>query len=862
MLTPREKARRPGHPLRPALLLAALALAGGSTRAAAQQVPGYEEGIVEVVAERLAPLTVLVFVDSAGGILLPVEQVAAHLGLTVTRSGTSLTLPRTAGGVSRIDVATRTLHLTDGTHALTPAELIVTDDEVFLRLDPLALLIEAEARFDRARLSVQLTRTVPFPAQQRIVAEQRRAMLLAIQRQSAERTARDSVGYRAVTGAGVVDWELSTLGTDPLRLTTLRTQGGIAFLGGDLNGGATWEVGRDHVGASELALRYHRVFPRARQLTQVSAGDILTKGLYARFIEGIEFTNRPVRRSYELGSVVVRPDLPPGWEYEVFQGSRLLGFSESGVNEAVAIPLHTGTTPVEVRMIGPAGQEVTSTLLYQTPVSILPRRALEYVAGAGRCAGRQCVRYAHADLRYGATSLVTLGAGAELMTDSVRDALRPYLVSSFSTGTLLTGEVTVMPGAQLSATLSAYPRHGSTAHLRTNISGAGFGTISILPSGNSRWDVESTWQERLEVPFRAFTQLRFGASVAGLGNAVQYWRMNASGGFSRGYTELRYDHDRLADHPHLLSARLAIMTPLRIRNRTYRPVINATLGAGDVGFRLVDLSTSLAPDARSVITGGAQWTRERGAAFTLSYSARFGPLRAVARAVSNNRAGSSSLTVGSSAIFDNRGFVELQTGPRTGYAGLQGTVFVDRDGNGAFTSGDDVVPNARIVVGSVQVEADSLGRYRLWGLQPYGVVAVAVDSTRTPDPSWTTSAAELLVRPVPNTARRFDVPLIQTSELIGAITADDDVTTVGGLTLTITNTRSGDVLTALTFSDGQFYVSRVRPGSYRLAVAQSSLDALGAIADPPHLDFTIPAAGSEIVVELPGMHLRKRPPAP
>ena len=43
----------------------------------------------------------------------------------------------------------------------------------------------------------------------------------------------DSVRYTAATGAGVVDWDVSTSSLDPTRRSTLRTQFGAALLGGD-----------------------------------------------------------------------------------------------------------------------------------------------------------------------------------------------------------------------------------------------------------------------------------------------------------------------------------------------------------------------------------------------------------------------------------------------------------------------------------------------------------------------------------------------------------------------------------------------------------------------------------------------------
>jgi hypothetical protein len=53
----------------------------------------------------------------------------------------------------------------------------------------------------------------------------------------------------------------------------------------------------------------------------------------------------------------------------------------------------------------------------------------------------------------------------------------------------------------------------------------------------------------------------------------------------------------------------------------------------------------------------------------------------------------------------------------------------------------------------------------------------------------------------------------------------------------------------------------VRPGSYRLTVARSSLDALGAVAQPGEQTVVVTATADEPVLEVPAIQLRRRPPA-
>jgi hypothetical protein len=854
--------------------MAAVCLCAGLSDAppAAAQQHTHDEGIVELAVERLPPLTLLVLVDSAGGILLPVAAVAAHLGYTPDRTHGVLSLPRPGGGDARVDALTRTLILGGDTLRLAPAELVVRDGVTYLHIDRLAAVLDAELRLEPATLTVVISRASAFPAQQRVIAEQRRTVLLARQRHLSQRAQLEAVPYPALSGAGVLDWQLSTAGLDPLRLTALRTQAGVALLGGDFGAGATFELGRaaqDHV--RDVVARYHRVFPTQRALTQFSAGDVITSGLFARFVQGVEVSNRPFHRAGDIGDVLVSPDLPPGWEYEVFQGSQLLGYSEPGSRAPVSVPLRAGTTPVQVRMYGPAGEEVVTTLLYQTPVSALSAGSFEYAAAAGTCRGDVCDRFGHLDLRYGVSTRLTLGGGFEYIADSTQVTLRPYSVASFASGLRWTGDLQFMPGALYSGAAAVFPRDGSTTLLRGTIARPGFGPISLLPDAASRWDVELGWDERLPATdanrhalLRPLANLRVGVAAGGTtsagddGTSLERWRVSAAGGLRSGYIEARHDFHRTAPRPHLFTGRAALITPVVAGGRTHRPLLSGALGLGRVGLRLLEAGASLQPTGNAVLHAGVQW--HRGAdrpALTVGWSARTGAVQSTLRGVAGSGGGSSAAIISGSTAIAHDGRVSHRATARAGYAGLRGVVFVDHDGDGRFSPGDETVPGATLVAGGVPVTADDHGRYVIWGLLPYAPTTIAIDSTRIPDPSWATAAPEVVVRPVPNTARRVDLALVRTRELLGSLTADPDVATVAGVSVLITDRDSGATLTAITFSDGQFYVSRLRPGRYRITVAEASLRALAAVAAPAHVDFTITATGDDVFVELPPLHLSR-----
>ncbi|HET6762906.1 MAG TPA: hypothetical protein VFH27_04515, partial [Longimicrobiaceae bacterium] len=59
------------------------------------------------------------------------------------------------------------------------------------------------------------------------------------------------------------------------------------------------------------------------------------------------------------------------------------------------------------------------------------------------------------------------------------------------------------------------------------------------------------------------------------------------------------------------------------------------------------------------------------------------------------------------------------------------------------------------------------------------------------------------------------------------------------------------------FSDGAFYVGRLRPGEYEVRISESSLRALGARAVPATTPLTVPAAGRDALIELPRIRLER-----
>jgi hypothetical protein len=98
-----------------------------------------------------------------------------------------------------------------------------------------------------------------------------------------------------------------------------------------------------------------------------------------------------------------------------------------------------------------------------------------------------------------------------------------------------------------------------------------------------------------------------------------------------------------------------------------------------------------------------------------------------------------------------------------------------------------------------------------------------------------------------------DLALAPTRELAGALVPERGVATASGITVEILGEDGSVSQRVVTFSDGTFYIGRIRPGRYQVRVSESSLRALGARATPA--PFTVPASGTNPLVEIPAIRL-------
>ena len=184
-----------------------------------------------------------------------------------------------------------------------------------------------------------------------------------------------------------------------------------------------------------------------------------------------------------------------------------------------------------------------------------------------------------------------------------------------------------------------------------------------------------------------------------------------------------------------------------------------------------------------------------------------------------------------------------------GLSGVEGHVFRDLDGDGKLGAHDEPVAGATVRVGGLVTRTDARGRYSMWNVLPYQAVSVQIDTLSLEDPGWVPALPTRALRPSPQQYTSVEFGLVRTREIAGTLVPGAKIATAAGVGLELRDVNGGALQATRTFSDGAFYFGRVRPGHYRLVVANASASALG-IATPPQVDVVV-GADSDTIVELP-----------
>ncbi len=805
----------------------------------------HDEGFFEVFVERIPNrLTVTTLVDRQGRVLIPLHPILELVGIPVQVDAGALILewpPATWRTVLRLDPPS--LDVGGEARELGPDDMVVRDGDPYLSPRVLAAVLGARVDLDWAGLAVVVSGNAQFPATRLLEREARRER----ERLAAERLSPDGrdVAFLPRTDGAVGTWGLSLSGAQGSYRGAVRASAGGSVLGGATEMGGTVSFGEDVQDAfGEGYVRFHRVFPDGRAIRQVEVGSVLSRGPVARRIVGVSMTNEPFTTPRYFADALIQPQVPAGWEYEVYQGDALVGVSSGDEPEHIRAPLNYGNTPVRVRMVGPAGQERVEELLYVIPPDRLPEGRWRYHLGLGPCQDPGCDSYGFAELRRGLRNWLTAGLGMDRLDPAEgRAELRGYGYLGLSPLNGLDVEVQAQPGSFFHSGID-WVTQGDGAY---GASYAWTRPVSDAPTLDGWFG-----QFSANVPLNVFGGRTVAARLQLRGTergSADSWQVFTATTVRRAYVSAEFESGLQLRN----MATGRVFTPL---GGTMHPLltdlsVSAGMGATGRGPELLEVGASFRPLPTGSVSLDLRFRRGSAPLLSVGFVARRPEGYFQARAARGSGAGIFASADGGVAWDRRTGAMPLPF-QSLGRSGIQGQVFLDRDGDGARGPGEQPAAGVSVLVQGERVTTDPDGVYRTWEIQPDEVATVAVDSLSI-DPSWVPAPRQVLLRPSPNVFNQVDLPLLQTREMSGRVqSGSPESRPLGGVRVEVVDAGGVVIATQRTFSDGVYYLQRVPPGRYTVRVAASSAEVLGTL--PPAVTVEVPG-GSDAPIEVPPLVL-------
>jgi hypothetical protein len=224
-------------------------------------------------------------------------------------------------------------------------------------------------------------------------------------------------------------------------------------------------------------------------------------------------------------------------------------------------------------------------------------------------------------------------------------------------------------------------------------------------------------------------------------------------------------------------------------------------------------------------------------------------MRGVSRNIYNEATGvQGQQLIEGSILWDHQnkrlGFAD---GRSLGRAGISGEVFVDANGNGIRDVDEMGFPDLRLRLGSRGVTTDSLGKFSTWDVVPFESLLLEIDSLSIDTPLWVPATPLMSLSPGPNSFTYMQIPLVQAGEVSGTAVFEDGSVPAGGIHLVLEDPRSGLAIPTRTFSDGEFFLMGLRPGTYQLRVDDEQLRQLRMSSTP--IEVVIDPSDGQVVVQ-------------
>ena len=740
----------------------------------------------------------------------------------------------------RIDWIDNRIYYGDDIYELEPGDLIKTESNLYLKSSYFGEIFGLDCIFNFRSLSVKLETQLEIPVIREMRQEEIRQNLGRLQ--SGENEA-DTLIERTypLFKFGMADWSvIASEQTDQSTNARLNLSLGAMIAGGEATASLNYDSRQKFTERQQYYL-WRYVNNDNKVLRQVKAGKIPTYSHSTIYnpVVGVQLTNTPTKFRRSFGTYTLSDQTEPGWIVELYVNNVLVDYVKADASGffTFQVPLVYGNTMVKLKFYGPWGEEQTREQNINIPFNFLPAGTMEYTVSGGVVEDGSAGKFGRADLNYGLSERITLGAGFEYLSSVSSGPLMPYINSSvrISNNLLLTGEYIhgVKAGGKLSMRLPSnlqvdlkYDYYDKDQQaISYNYREERKLSVSIPLRIKNFSSFNRIGVKQLVLPFSKYTtgEWLFSGSFMGVSaNLTTY------GIFIDKTDPYVYNNLSLAFR---LPGRLTIM-PQAQYGFTRNELLTAKIKIEKHLLKHAFLNLSFERNFRNEMN-----LAELG----LRYNFSFAQTGASAR----YSQGTGSFVQYARGSLINDGTNKYRRANNRSNVGKGGIIirpFLDYNSNGVRDPGENAAPglNLHSYGGRVdKSEKDTL--IAITGLEPYTSCYIELDPNSFYNIAWRLPYESLNVKVDPNIMKTINIPVSVVGEAAGYIRmeGDDGVKGLGRIIVRYLDENKVVVASALSEHDGYYSYFGLKPGKYFVMPDTAQLNKLGMLSKPDSLGFVI-----------------------
>ncbi|HUG01917.1 MAG TPA: carboxypeptidase-like regulatory domain-containing protein [Longimicrobiales bacterium] len=753
-----------------------------------------------------------------------------------------------------IDLAAGIARVSGEEIALGPADGLLGDLDLFVLPSALERVFGVRVLVDLGELALRIDpgdRVFPIVAAER--RRRLRATTAGADRLAPHAPLRAERLRRRLYG-GVLDYSLDASTGAGANFTSFGLATGFEAFGGDLEAGVRGVGSGEGLRASDVRGSWRYVFSdEERRLSQLRVGSLTAAGVGTFDLHGIRVTNEPVQHRRLFSIHLIRGQTEPDAEVELYVNGQLQDFAMAdglGAYE-FRLPLFYGRSVVSLRFYGPSGEFLREERGVPVPFGLVPAGEVDYsVAGGVRA--RDAGTAILTRVAWGVTDRITNAAGIEYIGDAAAGSEIVFfesLAARLTEG--LHASLELAPGAFARAAVEGFSSSLASGELEV-------ARFSDSPGYNPRGD---DWRFRL----RGFSPFRVGR-VGMTGRLVADWTRSKAGdadasleleavasvGRLRQSVGLRgrstgdffgpaESRELLLGTLYNVSGHAGALAPL---NGTLLRALY-TRGLHEASADRVELALSrpLTRATRISVSAERNFALDAGR-FEVRVTYDGDPLLATLGV--QRDAGGTRLrqTLRGALAVDpaNRRIVPTKQ-PWIGRSGAAFRFFIDRDGDRAYSPGEELVDGGAVRFReSVAVRRGADSVLRAVDLLAYYQYSVRIDDSSVSNPALVPAVREFSFVTDPSSYKPIDVPFYVGGEVDGVVTMADGSGTrpLAGARLNVRCVEGCEYRgSTSTFADGSFYLPALPPGRYEVSLDAEQLQAIGADAVPARHAFRL-----------------------